>query len=85
MSEALAFPDPGTGFTPSAAGNRPSMTGEVMRYLGCPRCGLSVPLRTQWLVADHCPQCAAHTCTLVDLVVSAEALGGGDASHGSRF
>ena len=31
-----------------------------MPYMHCARCGLSVRVRTPYLVVDHCPRCLAR-------------------------
>jgi uncharacterized paraquat-inducible protein A len=36
-------------------------------YLNCPRCGLSIALRSRWLAITHCPRCVARTRTIVEL------------------
>lgn len=71
MSDTLAVPDSGAGPMGGGSGSLPVPAGGAMRYLNCPRCGLSAALSEQWLVADHCPRCVANTRTLVNLVVSA--------------
>lgn len=35
--------------------------------LSCPRCGLALAQRTQWLLVRHCPRCLARARTLVEL------------------
>jgi hypothetical protein len=39
-------------------------------YLNCPRCGLSIALRSRWLAVKHCPRCVARTHTIVELFSS---------------
>jgi hypothetical protein len=29
-------------------------------YLNCPRCGLSIGIRSPWLAITHCPRCIAR-------------------------
>jgi hypothetical protein len=38
-------------------------------YLNCPRCGLSIALRSR-LVIRHCPRCLGRTRTVVELFSS---------------
>jgi hypothetical protein len=38
-----------------------------MPYLNCPRCGLSITLRSRWMAIRHCPRCLGHTRTPVEL------------------
>jgi hypothetical protein len=35
--------------------------------LSCPRCGLTIAPRAQWLVVHHCPRCIARSRALVIL------------------
>ncbi len=52
-----------------------------MSYLNCPRCRLSIEVRSRWLAIVHCPRCVARSRTLVELFhsqLSAEALYAGD-------
>jgi hypothetical protein len=37
------------------------------RYLTCPRCRLSIELKSQWLTIRHCPRCLGRNRTLVEL------------------
>jgi hypothetical protein len=37
------------------------------RYLSCPRCGLSLALKSQWPAMKHCPRCVARSRTLIEL------------------
>jgi hypothetical protein len=39
-------------------------------YLNCPRCGLSIEVRSRWLAIRHCPRCVARTRTVVELFSS---------------
>jgi hypothetical protein len=39
-------------------------------YLHCPRCGLSIPLRSRLLAIVHCPRCVARDRRLVELLIS---------------
>ena len=39
-------------------------------YLNCPRCGLSIVPRAEWLRVEHCPRCLARARTVVELFVS---------------
>lgn len=34
-------------------------------YLRCPRCGLGITPRAQWLTVEHCPRCLARHGTAV--------------------
>ncbi len=46
-------------------------------FLNCPRCGLSVEVRSRWMAIRHCPRCLGRARTLVELFSSslpAEAL-----------
>jgi hypothetical protein len=36
-------------------------------YLNCPRCGLTVAVRVEWLAVKRCPRCLALARTAVDL------------------
>jgi hypothetical protein len=36
-------------------------------YLNCPRCGLSLAVRSRWLAITHCPRCVARARTIVEL------------------
>jgi hypothetical protein len=38
--------------------------------LNCPRCGLSIALRSRWLAITHCPRCVARSRTIVELFSS---------------
>lgn len=40
-------------------------------YLSCPRCGLSLEVRSRWLTIRHCPRCVARSRTVVELLSSA--------------
>jgi hypothetical protein len=40
------------------------------RYLNCPRCGLSIVPRAEWLGVEHCPRCLARCRTVVELFAS---------------
>jgi hypothetical protein len=35
--------------------------------LSCPRCGLTIAPRAQWLTVQHCPRCIARSRALVVL------------------
>jgi len=39
-------------------------------YLNCPRCGLSIGMRSPWLVMTHCPRCIARAHTAVEMFSS---------------
>ena len=39
-------------------------------YLNCPRCGLSMVPRADWMGIEHCPRCLARSRTLVELFAS---------------
>ena len=38
--------------------------------LNCPRCRLTITVRTDWLGVEHCPRCIARRCILVRLFPS---------------
>ena len=42
--------------------------GHVGSYQSCPRCGLSIELRSAWLAVQHCPRCVARARTTVEMV-----------------
>jgi hypothetical protein len=42
----------------------------VAPYLNCPRCGLSIDVRSRWLAVTHCPRCVARAHTIVELFSS---------------
>jgi hypothetical protein len=44
--------------------------------LSCPRCGLSIRPRVQWLAIEHCPRCLAHAHLAVRLISPSAADGG---------
>jgi hypothetical protein len=46
-----------------------------MLYLSCPRCGLTILPRVDWLTVEHCPRCIARRATRVPML-SATAPGG---------
>jgi hypothetical protein len=35
--------------------------------LACPRCGLTLAIRIEWLAIEHCPRCLALGRALVEL------------------
>ena len=37
------------------------------QYLNCPRCGLTIRPRTEWLAIEHCPRCLARRRAVVTL------------------
>jgi hypothetical protein len=39
-------------------------------YLNCPRCGLSIRRRAEWLTVEHCPRCLGRSRIAVELFVS---------------
>lgn len=39
-------------------------------FLNCPRCGLSVEVRSRWMAIKHCPRCLGRARTLVELFSS---------------
>ncbi len=45
-----------------------------MSYMNCPRCGLSIQLRIQWLRCDDCPRCLGRSGIAVPVHVSAHRL-----------
>jgi hypothetical protein len=51
-------------------GGTPRSPDAVSTYLNCPRCGLSIELRSQWLAVQHCPRCIARARTAVKLFSS---------------
>src|ERR1700727_2495403 len=55
----------------------PDASGAEVIYLNCPRCGLTVTPKANWLAVEHCPRCIARRGALVKLLAStlpAEAL-----------
>jgi hypothetical protein len=52
--------------TPSA-----QVLGAQIR-LTCPRCGLTIAARSQWIAAQHCPRCVARAHKLVALLTASE-------------
>jgi hypothetical protein len=42
----------------------------AMRYLNCPRCGLTIRPKVLWIARRHCPRCQARGGTLVELFSS---------------
>ena len=43
---------------------------QVGSYLNCPRCGLSIGIRSPWLTITHCPRCLARARALVEMFSS---------------
>ncbi len=39
-------------------------------FLNCPRCRLSLEMRSRWTAIRHCPRCLGRTRTLVELFSS---------------
>jgi hypothetical protein len=39
-------------------------------YFNCPRCGLTISPKTDWLTVDHCPRCLAHRHAAVSMFAS---------------
>jgi hypothetical protein len=39
-------------------------------YLNCPRCGLTIRPKADWLTLEHCPRCVARTHGLVRMFAS---------------
>lgn len=39
-------------------------------HLNCPRCGLSVHVKPQWLAIRHCPRCVARSRIAVEMFSS---------------
>jgi uncharacterized paraquat-inducible protein A len=39
-----------------------------MLYLNCPRCGLTILPRVDWLTVEHCPRCIARRRTRVPML-----------------
>ena len=48
----------------------PDAGGPGVIYLNCPRCGLSVRSKANWLAVEHCPRCIARRGALVRLFAS---------------
>jgi hypothetical protein len=42
-----------------------------MLYLSCPRCGLTILPKLDWLALEHCPRCIARRRTRVAMLASA--------------
>jgi hypothetical protein len=43
---------------------------ELGSYLNCPRCGVSIRMRSPWFTMTHCPRCIARAGTTVELFSS---------------
>jgi hypothetical protein len=43
-----------------------------MSFMKCPRCGLSVGLRVQYLTLQQCPRCVAKSGISVPMTISEE-------------
>ncbi len=43
-----------------------------MSFMKCPRCGLSVGLRVQYLTLEHCPRCVAKAGLSVPMTITDE-------------
>lgn len=43
---------------------------QVGSYRNCPRCGLSIGIRSPWLTITHCPRCLARARALVEMFSS---------------
>jgi hypothetical protein len=41
-----------------------------MSFMKCPRCGLSVGLRVQYLTLQHCPRCVAKSGITVPMQIT---------------
>jgi hypothetical protein len=54
---------------PEFAGGRPTSNGATI-YLNCPRCGLSIARRSEWLTVERCPRCIARGRVAVSLFAS---------------
>src|SRR5450755_1525987 len=39
-------------------------------YLNCPRCGLTIRPKADWLTVEHCPRCIARSRGLVRMFAS---------------
>lgn len=39
-------------------------------HLNCPRCGLSIEMRSRWLAIQHCPRCIARAHAVVEMFSS---------------
>lgn len=48
----------------------PPATQAPRVYLNCPRCGLTIAPKADWLAIEHCPRCVARYHTLVSLFAS---------------
>ncbi|HXO08684.1 MAG TPA: hypothetical protein VN880_11660 [Solirubrobacteraceae bacterium] len=60
----------------------PDASGAEVIYLNCPRCGLTVTPKADWLAVEHCPRCIARRGSVVRLFAStlpADALYAADA------
>ncbi len=44
-----------------------------MSFMTCPRCGLSVGLRVQYLTLQRCPRCAAKAGISVPMTITEDA------------
>jgi len=40
------------------------------QYVNCPRCGLTIRPRTEWLAIEHCPRCLARRRAAVNVFAS---------------
>jgi hypothetical protein len=43
---------------------------DLVTYANCPECGLSIIVRTGWLIPRCCPRCLAHRRTAVAMLES---------------
>jgi hypothetical protein len=48
----------------------PDVSGLSAVYINCPRCGLSIGLRSRWLAIRHCPRCIARAHVVVEMFSS---------------
>ena len=46
------------------------MAAGSVQHLNCPRCGLTIRPRAEWLAVEHCPRCLARRRTAVNMFAS---------------
>lgn len=60
----------------------------TIRHRNCPRCGLSIRVKVEWLSIEHCPRCMARSRVAVDMFTStlpaSELYGAEGVSDGGR-
>jgi hypothetical protein len=54
----------------SSSVDAPAAAHQAAVYLNCPRCGLSIEMRSRWLAIRHCPRCVTRAHTAVELFSS---------------